>query len=42
MYKCGKYLDIAEAAEKKELKKNQRNTVDLYFDATDSTVSTER
>ena len=23
-------------------KKNQRNTDDIYFDATDSTVSTER
>ncbi len=36
-----KRLDSAEAAEKKELKKNQRNTDGIYFDATDSTVSTE-
>ena len=40
--KCRKDLDIAEVAEKKGYEKNQRNTDDIYFDATDSTVSTER
>lgn len=37
-----KRLDIAGVAEKKGYEKNLRNTDDLYFAATDSTVSTER
>jgi hypothetical protein len=31
-----------KTVEKKGYEKNQRNTDDIYFDATDSTVSTER
>ena len=33
---------LRKTVEKKGYKKNQRNTDDIYFDATDSTVSTER